>query len=129
LLKAQRMSAEASAAQANAALRQAQVNLGRTRILSPVDGYVTNLLAQIGDFVKVGVNTVSLTDISGLPAGRTAPRSIHDHGLAVAPARDLNNMRRESLPHGGSGGHASGNSGRTQFRAADLPTLAMLKPP
>jgi multidrug resistance efflux pump len=46
-LKAQRMSAEASLAQANAQLRQAQVNLERTRILSPVDGYVTNLLAQL----------------------------------------------------------------------------------
>jgi multidrug efflux pump subunit AcrA (membrane-fusion protein) len=41
---------------------QAQVNLRRTRILSPVDGYVTNLLAQLGDYVNVGVNTVSLVD-------------------------------------------------------------------
>ena len=61
-LKAQRMSAEASLAQAKAALRQAQVNLGRTRILSPVDGYVTNLLAQIGDYANVGVNAVSVVD-------------------------------------------------------------------
>jgi multidrug resistance efflux pump len=61
-LKAQRMSTEASLAQAKAALRQAQVNLERTRILSPVDGYVTNLLAQLGDFVNVGVNTISLVD-------------------------------------------------------------------
>jgi multidrug resistance efflux pump len=61
-LKAQRMSAEASVAQAEAQLHQAQVNLQRTRILSPVDGYVTNLLAQLGDFVNVGVNTISLVD-------------------------------------------------------------------
>ncbi len=61
-LKAQRLSAEASVAQANAQLRQAQVNLGRTRILSPVDGYVTNLLAQLGDYVNVGVNTISVVD-------------------------------------------------------------------
>lgn len=61
-LKAQRMSAEASLAQAKAALRQAQVNLGRTHILSPVDGYVTNLSAQIGDFMNVGVNAISLVD-------------------------------------------------------------------
>jgi multidrug resistance efflux pump len=38
------------------------VNLGRTRILSPVDGYVTNLLAQLGDYVNVGVNTISVVD-------------------------------------------------------------------
>jgi multidrug resistance efflux pump len=39
----------ANVAQAKAQLRQAEVNLARTRILSPVDGYVTNLLAQLGD--------------------------------------------------------------------------------
>ena len=61
-LKAQRLGAEANLAQANAQLRQAQVNLERTRILSPVDGYVTNLLAQLGDYVNVGVNTISLVD-------------------------------------------------------------------
>jgi multidrug resistance efflux pump len=61
-LKAQRMSAEASLAQAKAQLHQAQVNLERTRIFSPVDGYVTNLLARQGDFVNVGVNTLSLVD-------------------------------------------------------------------
>jgi multidrug resistance efflux pump len=56
------MSTEATLAQAQAQLRQAQVNLERTRILSPVDGYVTNLLAQLGDFVNVGVNAISLVD-------------------------------------------------------------------
>jgi multidrug resistance efflux pump len=61
-LKAQRLSAEASIAQAEAQLNQAQVNLERTRILSPVDGYVTNLLAQLGDFVNVGASTISLVD-------------------------------------------------------------------
>jgi multidrug resistance efflux pump len=60
--KAQRLSAEATLAQAKAQLHQAQVNLERTRILSPVDGYVTNLLAQLGDYVNVGVNTISIVD-------------------------------------------------------------------
>jgi len=61
-LKAQQMSAEANVAQAKAQLRQAEVNLGRTRIVSPVDGYVTNLLAQPGDFVNAGANTISVVD-------------------------------------------------------------------
>ena len=38
------------------------MNLERTRILSPVDGYVTNLLAQLGDYVNVGANAISLVD-------------------------------------------------------------------
>src|SRR5713226_4669110 len=61
-LKAQRLSAEAGLAQAEAQMNQAQVNLERTRILAPVDGYVTNLLAQLGDYINVGVNTISLVD-------------------------------------------------------------------
>jgi multidrug resistance efflux pump len=61
-LKAQRMSAEASLAQAGAQVRQARVNLDRTRILAPVDGYVTNLLAQLGDYINIGVNTISVVD-------------------------------------------------------------------
>jgi len=61
-LKAQRMSAEATVAQAKTQLSQAQVNLKRTRILSPVDGYVTNLLARLGDFVEAGVNSISVVD-------------------------------------------------------------------
>ncbi len=61
-LKAQHLGADANLAQSQALLRQAQVNLQRTRIVSPVDGYVTNLLTQLGDYVNVGVNTISLVN-------------------------------------------------------------------
>jgi multidrug resistance efflux pump len=61
-LKAQRLGAEATLAQTKAQLHQAQVNLERTRIVSPVDGYVTNLLAQLGDYLNIGVNAISLVD-------------------------------------------------------------------
>ena len=61
-LKAQRTSAEASLAQSRAQLHQAQVNLERTRILSPANGYVTNLLAHLGDFINVGAKTISVVD-------------------------------------------------------------------
>jgi multidrug resistance efflux pump len=61
-LNAQKLSAEATLAQAQTQLHQAQVNLERTRIVSPVDGYVTNLLAQVGDYANVGTNIISLVD-------------------------------------------------------------------
>jgi multidrug resistance efflux pump len=57
-----RVSAVANLAQAGAQLHQAQVNLERARILSPVDGYVTNLQAQLGDYLNVGVNAISVVD-------------------------------------------------------------------
>ena len=48
--------------QAVANLKQAQVNLERTEIRAPVDGWVTNLLAQRGDYATAGQNLLSLTD-------------------------------------------------------------------
>lgn len=54
--------AQAQYQQAVARLNQAQVNLQRTEIRSPVDGWVTNLLAQQGDFASAGQKLISLTD-------------------------------------------------------------------
>jgi multidrug resistance efflux pump len=48
--------------QAVARLDQARVNLERTAIRSPVDGWVTNLLAQQGDFATTGEKLIALTD-------------------------------------------------------------------
>jgi len=53
---------EAQYQQAQANLEQARVNLERTEIRSPVNGWVTNLLAQLGDYVTVGKSTISLVD-------------------------------------------------------------------
>lgn len=38
---------------------QAQVNLDRTQIRSPVNGWVTNLLARVGDYATVGRSVIS----------------------------------------------------------------------
>jgi multidrug resistance efflux pump len=56
------LDAEAQYQQARANLDQARVNLERTQIRSPVNGYVTNLLAQLGDYVSVGEIQISLVD-------------------------------------------------------------------
>jgi len=48
--------------QAVAKLDQARVNLRRTEIRSPVNGWVTNLLAQLGDYANVGGNVISVVD-------------------------------------------------------------------
>ena len=61
-LKAQLMSAEASVAQAEAQRDLARVNLARTQIRSPANGWVTNLLAQVGDYAPVGQSVISIVD-------------------------------------------------------------------
>jgi RND family efflux transporter MFP subunit len=54
--------AEAQYKQALANLDRAWTNLERTEIRSPVNGNVTNLLAQVGDYANVGQNEISLVD-------------------------------------------------------------------
>jgi RND family efflux transporter MFP subunit len=54
--------AQAQYQQALANLDQARVNLERTEIHSPVNGWVTNLLAQRGDFATAGKSEISLVD-------------------------------------------------------------------
>jgi len=56
------LSAKAAYDQAVANRDQAKVNLERTRIVSPVNGYVTNLLAQLGDYVNVGEKSISVVN-------------------------------------------------------------------
>jgi len=56
------VAAQAQVQQAKANLEQAQVNLERTRIQSPVNGWVTNLLAQLGDYANLGQNIISVVD-------------------------------------------------------------------
>jgi multidrug resistance efflux pump len=54
--------AQTQVQQATANLRQARVNLERTQIRSPVNGWVTNLLAQREDFANIGQSELSLVD-------------------------------------------------------------------
>jgi RND family efflux transporter MFP subunit len=54
--------AEAQYNQALANLDQARVNLDRCVIHSPVNGWVTNLLTQLGDYATEGQNVISITD-------------------------------------------------------------------
>ncbi len=58
-----------NAAQAKAAyeaathqLAQAELNLKRTSVTSPVDGYVTNLLLRAGDYAVTGISNISVID-------------------------------------------------------------------
>jgi len=47
---------------AAASLAQARVNLERTQIRSPVNGWVTNLHARLGDYATVGRNEIAIVD-------------------------------------------------------------------
>src|SRR5580704_7537112 len=56
------LGAQAAYQQALANLDHARVNLERTKIFSPVNGYVTNLLTQLGDYATVGQLIISVVN-------------------------------------------------------------------
>jgi len=53
---------EAALAQAESAIDLAKLNLERTRVLSPVDGYVNDRLPRLGDYVSTGRPVMSMVD-------------------------------------------------------------------
>jgi multidrug resistance efflux pump len=53
---------EAVVALDKVSIAKAQLDLSRTVIRSPVNGYVTNLLAQLGDYATVGQKIISVVD-------------------------------------------------------------------
>ncbi len=53
---------EAAVAADQAAINKAQLDLSRVVVHSPVNGYVTNMLAQLGDYATVGQKLISLVD-------------------------------------------------------------------
>jgi len=56
------VTAAAQEREAIANLAQARVNLQRTTIRSPVNGYVTNLVVQTGDYATAGQSALSVVD-------------------------------------------------------------------
>jgi multidrug resistance efflux pump len=70
-----------------AAVAKAQLDLSRTVIRSPVNGFVTNLLAQVGDYATVGQKLVSVVDTDSFWVDgyfeETRLGSIHEDGPAT----------------------------------------------
>jgi membrane fusion protein (multidrug efflux system) len=65
LLKAEIAQAKAALARAAAAQSQAELNLGYTTIVAPIDGIVGNRSLRIGQFVQAGTQLMSVVPVSG----------------------------------------------------------------
>src|SRR5689334_16767868 len=52
----------AAVEQAQVAVQTAKLDLGRTEVFAPTDGYVTNLNVRVGDFASTGQATMALID-------------------------------------------------------------------
>ena len=100
-------SAQAVYQQTLASLDRARVNLERTRIRSPVNGYVTNLLTQLGDYATVGQRVISVVDTDSFWVDgyfeETSLGRIHDGDPATVKL-----MGYSQVVHGHVGGIARG---------------------
>jgi multidrug resistance efflux pump len=56
------LQAEAAHEKANQQMVQAELNLKRTTVVSPVTGYVTNLLLRVGDYAVQGESNIAIID-------------------------------------------------------------------
>jgi membrane fusion protein, multidrug efflux system len=65
LLKAEIAQAVAATARTEAIEQQAELNLGYTTILSPIDGVVGNRTLRVGQYVQAGTQLMSLVPASG----------------------------------------------------------------
>src|SRR3977135_1424946 len=90
-----------------AAVAKAQLDLRRTVIRSPVNGYVTNLLAQLGDYATVGQKLISMVDADSFWVDgyfeETSLGRIHDSDPATVKL-----MGYSQLVRGHVGGGAPG---------------------
>ncbi len=90
--------AQAQYQEAVANLDQTQVNLKRTEIRAPVNGWVTNLTAQLGDYATVGQNEISLVDADSFWVDgyfeETYLDSIHDGDMASVKLMGYNQIVR-----------------------------------
>ncbi|MBW7974119.1 HlyD family secretion protein [Bradyrhizobium sp. BR 10289] len=65
LLKAEIVQAKAATARAAAIQQQAELNLGYTTIVSPIDGIVGNRSLRVGQFVQAGTQLMSIVPADG----------------------------------------------------------------
>ncbi|SFV18509.1 HlyD family secretion protein [Bradyrhizobium arachidis] len=108
LLKAEIVQAKAAAARAAAIQRQAELNLGYTTIVSPIDGVVGNRTLRVGQYVQAGTQLMSIvpaegayvvanfkeTQLTHVRAGQTVEievdtfpgQVVHGHVDSIAPA-------------------------------------------
>jgi membrane fusion protein, multidrug efflux system len=65
LLKAEIVQAKAAAARAEAVQHQAELNLGYTNVVSPIDGVVGNRSLRVGQFVQAGTQLMAIVPTDG----------------------------------------------------------------
>lgn len=90
---------EATLAQAEAAVDVARLNLERTRVMSPVEGYVNDRLPRLGDYVSTGKPVLSMVDAKSFHVeGYFEETKLH--GIHIGSPVDIRIMGEKGVLHG-----------------------------
>lgn len=111
--------AEAALATAEAALGVARLDLKRTRVLSPVDGYLSDQTMRVGDYVKTGTPVLSIVDTNSLRIeGYFEETKLH--AIAVGQPVDIHIMGESQHLRGHVQSIAAGIEDRDRARGNSL---------
>lgn len=111
--------AEAALATAEAALGVARLDLKRTRVLSPVDGYLSDQTMRVGDYVKTGTPVLSIVDTDSLRVeGYFEETKLH--AIAIGQPVDIHIMGESQHLQGHVQSIAAGIEDRDRARGNSL---------
>ncbi|MCP3021526.1 efflux RND transporter periplasmic adaptor subunit [Cupriavidus basilensis] len=110
---------EAALAQAQAAVNLAKLNLERTSVLSPVDGYLNDRLPRLGDYVNTGRPVLSMVDANSFHVeGYFEETKLH--GIHVGNPVDIRIMGESRVLHGHVQSIAAGIEDRDRTNGSNL---------
>ncbi|WP_454766611.1 efflux RND transporter periplasmic adaptor subunit [Cupriavidus campinensis] len=110
---------EATLAQAEAAVDVARLNLARTRVASPVEGYVNDRLPRLGDYVATGKPVLSMVDAKSFHVeGYFEETKLH--GIEIGSPVEIRIMGEKRLLHGHVQSIAAGIEDRDRTSGATL---------
>ena len=110
---------EAALAAAESALHLAQLNLERTTVVSPVDGYVNDRTPHMGDYVSAGKPVLSMVDVHSFHVDGYFEETKLD-GVQLDQAVDILIMGNPQPLHGHVQSIAAGIEDRDRSNGASL---------
>lgn len=110
---------EAALAQAEAAVALAKLNLARTSVVSPVEGFLNDRLPRLGDYVTTGRPVLSMVDMDSFHVeGYFEETKLH--GIRIGNPVTVRIMGERTLLHGHVQSIAAGIEDRDRSNGSNL---------
>jgi len=111
--------AQAQLDAANVAVGIARVNLERTRVYSPVDGYLNDQAPRVGEFATSGKSVLSIVDLGSFRVDGYFEET-RLRGIAIGAPVDIKVMGEPVLLHGHVESFAAGIEDRNRTQGSSL---------